>query len=317
MQTRATVLEDRAAPADVLAVGPAWAWIRRMWAGGVLSTGSDERDRAMAEELSTQALAAAWPGVSILVEDFRNFLNQRGETELPPHVHDLYLVFAARQGDTAALTVFETQFVATLRASVARIDSSPDFVEECLQALRERLLCGPSPRLDGYTGRGSLRAWLKVAATRLALDTVRTRKRRREQPPELAEQTPSKNAGPDEMAFKLRYAQVFERALAHAVTELSAHERTVLRLHFVEGLGADAIGRMYGRDRSNVYRWLRAWRARLGVDVREALRAEMGTLPESDFGSLVRLVGSAIDLDLSRLLPRVAEPAPVGEPESH
>ena len=54
-----------------------------------------------------------------------------------------------------------------------------EFIEEALQTLRARLLVGPRAKIADYAARGTLVAWLSVAAARVALDAIRSRNARK------------------------------------------------------------------------------------------------------------------------------------------
>src|SRR5262249_26465617 len=63
-----------------------------------------------------------------------------------------------------------------IEAAARRLDRDPAFLDEVRQALRVRLLVAPEggrPRIADYAGRGPLRAWVGVAALRVALNLKR------------------------------------------------------------------------------------------------------------------------------------------------
>lgn len=76
-------------------------------------------------------------------------------------------------------------------------------------------------------------------------------------------------------------------------------ERTVFRLHLLDGLSLDEIGRLYGVNKSSVSRWLGAVRAHLLDTARSELAAR---LAPGDLASLVRAFRENLDLSLTRLL---------------
>jgi len=257
----------------------------------------------------------AWPLVEVDFDSYRNHLEALGWTEsLPPHPSELYLCCASARADENACQLLDRSFLASLRGAVARIDSSDDFVAEALQVLRTRLLSGEAPRIGTYTGRGPLTAWLRVAATRVALDQQRTRRRRRERPESLGEQHEETQGAPEDFVFKQAYARIFEAALQRALASMSAQERNVLRLHFVRGLNIEAIGRIYGVHRATVARWIARHRTQLLADVTSQIKEQLGHLRDSEIDSLVRLVRDDVDFSLSELLrstqlPQGGDPA--------
>jgi len=80
----------------------------------------------------------------------------------------------------------------------------------------------------------------------------------------------------------------------------------MLRFCFVDNLGLDAIGRIYGLSKSAVSRRLARARAIMLSDVKQRLEGELG-IAASELESIVKLVRSQLHLSLPRLLqPTVA-----------
>jgi RNA polymerase sigma-70 factor (ECF subfamily) len=75
----------------------------------------------------------------------------------------------------------------------------------------------------------------------------------------------------------------------------------LLRLHLVNGLTVEAIGKMYGVSQPTASRWLAAARATLLDDIKATLAARLGASSE-ELASLAGLVASRLDLSLSALL---------------
>jgi RNA polymerase sigma-70 factor, ECF subfamily len=101
--------------------------------------------------------------------------------------------------------------------------------------------------------------------------------------------------------MKVEYKREMEPAIRKLVPQLSAGDRAVLRLHFVEGVSVDKIAASYGVHRVTVARWV--WNA--GEALLDALRArfreKFGTVP-AEFDSLARLARSQLSVDLAGLL---------------
>jgi RNA polymerase sigma-70 factor (ECF subfamily) len=73
-------------------------------------------------------------------------------------------------------------------------------------------------------------------------------------------------------------------------------------MHYLDGLGGDAIGRFYGGvHRSTVLRWIEAARERILGETRRLLAARL-RLSSSELDSLVRLVESQLDTSILRPL---------------
>ncbi|MFY0527076.1 sigma-70 family RNA polymerase sigma factor [Archangium gephyra] len=106
--------------------------------------------------------------------------------------------------------------------------------------------------------------------------------------------------------MRQRHRADFQTALAEALAALPSRERTVLRLHFVEGLSLERIGTAYRTHKSTVSRWL----ARAREEVLEGTRsrlAERLRLSSGELHSLLRDVPGQLDQSLSALLAGTGE----------
>src|SRR5262249_39935658 len=109
----------------------------------------------MAEAAQIAAAArAAWPGLSLSVEEFLADLVGRQLTRWAAGA--LYRACACARGDAAAIRILEQRFLPLAARAAAGVDPAPEFVDEVRQRLRDRLLAGPRPRIAGYAGSGAL-----------------------------------------------------------------------------------------------------------------------------------------------------------------
>ena len=252
----------------------------------------------------------AHPRVEVSKEALAAFLAGRPDDAPPPSddiASDLYLACGCLAGDRQALRTLDERYLSLVPQFVARIESDGVGQAEIQQELRERLLVsGPNraAKLEDYVGRGRLPSWLRVVATRIALD-----RRRAEKPTvdvSAAEALPS---GDPEIGYlEQKYKEPFQAAFQTALSELEARDRTVLRMHLVDGLSIDRIGQIYDVHRATAARWLARARESLFQLTRAHLEDELG-VSQDEFASLVRLVRSQLDLSVCRLLKESAEPA--------
>ena len=167
------------------------------------------------------------------------------------HVSDLYLAWACEKGDETALAIFDGEYLPRVRALTRGTDPA-----ELEQLVRVRLLIaepGAAPRIRQYSGRGPLSAWVRMVATRLAIDLARAA---RPVGP-LPEHGQSGAVIDPEMDYlKARYAGAFHAALERALTSLSTKERALLRLCYIDNAPPSAIARMYGVSARTAQRWL-------------------------------------------------------------
>ena len=247
---------------------------------------------------------AAWPGVELSYEEFadrvrRNAVSPR---DLAERAVDLFLATACAVGDRAALRAFEERHIQTMDAHLARSGVPREWLSEVHQRVRVKLLTGPEPGIGGYRGEGPLQALVRVTAVRVAVDVATAAAALRNRPDdEILNVLVSMDAGPELHAAKSLYREKFRAAVEETLSSLSKREKTVLRLHFIDGLNIDGIGAIYRVHRATVARWLVAIRARALADLRQRLSLHLGGTP-SELRSLVKLLREDIDLSARRIL---------------
>ena len=242
---------------------------------------------------------AAWPDVSlddgVFATRFREVTGE--DPGAVAHVADLYLACACATGAPAALAAFDRTIVRDVPRFVDRFRAGAAFADEVAQLLREKLLVGSPPKIADYAGRGPLRAWVRVAATRLALDLLR--ERGAAPPAELDDaHAIDPGGGPALDLLKARYRDRFQAALEAAIAALTPKQRTLLRMHHVDGYSLDRLATIQRVHRATIARWLADARDEIVTRTQEQLG------DDSDFDSVVALVRSQLDLSVSRVLGR-------------
>src|SRR5260221_7085699 len=99
---------------------------------------------AGARKALTEAGRAAWPDVEVRPSVFVRYVADRLEPSRALdvaletlRVGDLYLACACTSGNRVALAHFDREFLAKVPGALGRLDSSPAFVDEVLQLLRQ------------------------------------------------------------------------------------------------------------------------------------------------------------------------------------
>lgn len=232
------------------------------------------------------------------MEAFRLRAEQAGldDDRLSARAADLFLVTAVLEGQTLALSYFDN-YVAEAAQVTLRLDRSADFMDEVKQQLRIRLLAGDRRKLAAYAGTGTLIDWLRVSAWRVGLNIKRSEPRMVSDQMGLAALVGAE----DDEALKRFYLNDFQQAIEASFQGLTVRERTLLRLHFVNGFNIERIGVIYGVHRATVARWLVTIRQRLLGAAKLALAARHG-LHTGEVKSLYRLLQRDVDLSVSRLL---------------
>ena len=250
-----------------------------------------------------RAARQAWPAIAVDEAAFAAFIAQRVDDPsglAPERAHELFLAFACSVGNRDALDAFDERYLARVPAWVARIDSGQALASEVQQMLRERLLTGTPPKIAEFRGAGSLEGWLRVAATRTALEIQRAGRRERlgDVVPDLASEWLD---DPELDYLKPGYARELEVALGEALEALDDRDRAVLGMYLVDGLNIERIGKLYDVHRATVARWISAARDRLYDETRRRL-GERLALGSGEFESIARLVRSQVNVSLRRIL---------------
>ena len=181
------------------------------------------------------------------------------ETASPASIHaeDLFLAAAALFGDAAAVSKLRRAHRPVLASYLRHIDVSPAFFDEVEQRLWDATLVGAvgaGPKLASYSGQGALAGWVGIAAQRIAL-MIRRHEAAEERAADGAAAEARALATDPELAFiKGKLRNQFQGALQRGLAALDDRERMIYRLHLVDGLTVEAIGKVYAVSHSTVSR---------------------------------------------------------------
>lgn len=248
---------------------------------------------------------ANWPDLDIEFYDFVRYVQvilQRSElSAVTEHATDLYLACGCLEGSTVALRTFVRQYVEPLLTVTGALRQR----EDLRQIVLERLLSakdGSPPRLSEYSGRSTLRTWLKVVIKRCSLNLERNRVNgeRQSANDQLEDKLVSVGNDPELDYLKLRYAHEFKRAFRVALQQLDARDTLVLKMHVCEGARTGEIAQFFGVNRVTVTRWMADIRQGLLRSTQRHLEREL-RLSRAEFESIVRLVITSLNLTLSCL----------------
>jgi RNA polymerase sigma-70 factor (ECF subfamily) len=275
-----------------------------------LADGLDRDALGVALDGLIQRARNAWPGVAIDESAFVAHVARHvavDTVDVPAFVdslraEDLFLAWSAGRGDRSALDAFEARYFVDVMPALARVLRSTAAKDEVEQRLRERLFVarpGEEPAVWSYAGRGDLRSWTRVAIARTALNLATRGPRDTPGDEMLFDALPDTADDPEIGHLRERCRAEVREAFQVGVRSLEARERNLLRHAFLDGLGIDAIGGLYGVHRATAARWLSSARAKL----LEALRADLQQrlkLDPDEMESLLRWAQSGIDISLER-----------------
>jgi RNA polymerase sigma-70 factor (ECF subfamily) len=251
---------------------------------------SADLDRAV------QAARAQWPGFAVDAAAFRRRLEANGARAWA-HTTDLYLVFACIHGDAEAIRALTHEVEREVARALQHLGHGRAFVEDVSQQLLAKLLV--TGKAEAYVGRGPLKAWLRAAALRTALNELETLKPH----DALSRGQPAAAPGandPELVHLRRRFGPLLKAAVEGALRGLEADDRNVLRFYFVDGLTVEQIARIRGRHKSTVSRLITRVRKGLLEQVRGEL-VEKGMRPD-ELSSVLRAVVSQLEVSLERAL---------------
>jgi RNA polymerase sigma-70 factor (ECF subfamily) len=246
---------------------------------------------------------SAHPDVEIDEPAFLEYLDARRQELDDQGAVDLYLAYACVHGDDRAIRALEAE-LSHVVGDFAGMAGDPVRHDDFKQALREKLLVGErggAPKLVEYSGRGSLRSWLRIVAKRTYLDELRRRERRKEVDLDESVLLGADDAVDPELRYiKDRYRVQFRSAFASALASLEPRERNMLRSRLLHGLSNRQIAQLFDCDRATVTRRLTAVRERLLATTKAALVAELRITP-AELDSVLRLIQSRLEITLGGL----------------
>jgi RNA polymerase sigma-70 factor (ECF subfamily) len=247
---------------------------------------------------------SAWPKLALDEATLAAFVGPRleGSDLAAAPAADLAIAAMCEAQEPTAHAAFD-EILTEVDAAGATTRAPKDLVDDVKQILRVQLLVGKDgkpPGIAGYKGKGPLRGWVRITATRELIRHLK--KKKREVPIERSLEDALGSVG-DPMLSQLKseYRTEFAAALKEAIASLSAEDRTLLRQSIVDQLSIDAIGAAFGVHRATAARWLSRARAALVTETRAKLAARLA-MPVDEMDSVIRLVQSRLDASLVRYL---------------
>src|SRR6266403_1017010 len=221
------------------------------------------------------------PRVTPSVEDIEHFI---GELQ---H-RDLYLALACARGSEQAWWEFDRQyrsFIERWARHLVRNGSDADEIIDFVyvELLGTRVVSGVrQSKFRTYTGRGTLRGWLRTVMLHAVVDLYRGRKDEvsLEEWSGSGEETQGRYAslaatrGTEELmlvkAVRERYRASTMTALDQSLAALDDHETLLLLYYHVEGLKLREIARIVEQPRSPIRRWFQRQSKRPASRVHES-----------------------------------------------
>lgn len=252
----------------------------------------------------------AWPAITIETKAWSRALAVTAPRPVEPArplgamlVADHYLAFACGHGDPAAVVACDAILVreAGFAADGTRIHAS--LRDEAIQIVREQMFAPRSdrpPAILTYSGRGPLRAWMRVSISRELVRLAKAENRSVSLEEHLIAD-PAFVVDPALEELKVKYRGELASSFRAALAELPARDRTLLRYQLIDSLGIDEIGAIFKVHRATAARWLAKVREDLVERSRAMMAAALG-VDTAEAASIVRLVQSQLDVSVIRHL---------------
>jgi RNA polymerase sigma-70 factor (ECF subfamily) len=256
-----------------------------------------------AAALAYHAGRSAWPELRLDLSTFQRWVRVAGieQEALTERGDELYLVAGCVARAPEAYQAFERRYLSLLNQSVGRISLSADQADELRQQMRVTLLLGDQPKIGTFRGQGPLGAWVQVCAVRLALKMGAAQERLAGPDASLLEGLVSQEADQELLAAKSQYRDTFQAALEECFSGLPSRQKTLLRMHFLDGMSIDEMGQVFHVHRATIARWLVAIRREVLETICQKISLRLHT-SSSEFRSMVRLVDGDVRLSLHRIL---------------
>ncbi|HSS03265.1 MAG TPA: sigma-70 family RNA polymerase sigma factor [Kofleriaceae bacterium] len=252
------------------------------------------------------AAQRSFPTFCLSPDVFVAYLRERLPPDLPPpialrrmHTSDLYLACACAHGDPDAIAVLDERYLGQLDRALSRIGIDRDTVADVKQEIRYRVLVGDGGHAEivDFAGRGDLRGWVRVMATRRALQhQSRARREQATEDDELWQHLVAVEPHMFEHAKEL-YRREFKLAFETALRALPHREKTVLRQHYLDGATLDELALLYRVHRATVTRILGRAREMVLASTRDRLMSELD-VPLQELDSILRMIWSRIEFSL-------------------
>ncbi|HVG20401.1 MAG TPA: sigma-70 family RNA polymerase sigma factor [Blastocatellia bacterium] len=200
---------------------------------------------------------------------------------------DLCLAVACAKGDEAAWEDFYRDYrgymvniARTMTQDAGAAEQLADSTFAELYGLRESSGSRVS-KFSFYSGRGSLRGWLRAVVFQLSADHHRQTSRlvQTEEPEDmdrlvLAADAGDRHAAPEVSFVNERYRSAISDALRRAISELESRERLLLAYYYYDEMTLREIGRLFDVHEATISRWLTKIQKRLRKLVEKGLAHE-------------------------------------------
>jgi RNA polymerase sigma-70 factor (ECF subfamily) len=226
---------------------------------------------------------------------------------------DLCLAVACAKGDEAAWEDFFREYKPFL-LSVARLAVRNSGAAEQLADSTFAELYGVRgsgevrvSKFSFYSGRGSLKGWLRAVLTQLAIDSRRQTSRfvqtEEVEDIERLANTPPENPAVELSFIRQRYRASVSAALEAAITRLEPRDRLVLAYYYSDEMTLKEIGQAFRVHEATISRWLTKAQKTTRKLVEKSLEREH-RFNKSEIKEAMELAAQEVDINVREYLAR-------------
>lgn len=245
----------------------------------------------------------------IAERDIRTFLFQLSAQEL-------CFAIACAQADETAWNEFMQEYRGFLQAVAHQLTKNETQAEELVETAWSELyglreVNGKRiSKFSAYSGKGSLKGWLRAVLFQLSVDRHRRQSRYVQTEEEkdferLAQ--PINHASQENPSIAERYQIATHKALEMAITSLEPRTKLILNYYYYDNLTLKQIGQIFGVHEATASRWLQ----KIQQDIRQT--AEKFLKQEYKFNNIqikecLEYAADNADIDIKNLLAATQPP---------
>jgi RNA polymerase sigma-70 factor, ECF subfamily len=217
---------------------------------------------------------------------------------------DMLLAYACSRGNRNALEAFDLEVGRDFDAAAAKLRLDAARCSDARQQLWQRLFVGDAkpPKILEYQGKGRLRHWFRVLASRFLLNEIRKGNRDRLVfDSEHGELSVATERDPELALLEQTYRQQFRAALYDSLRALQPDQRNALRCHYIHAMSVDRMADVFGVHRATAARRVVHARQELLRLTCDYLRRALGADTE-ELNSVIRRAQAQSSLSVARLL---------------
>lgn len=227
---------------------------------------------------------------------------------------DLCLAVACAKGDESAWEVFYRDYrsylvniARTMTQDAGAAEQLADSTFAELYGLRESGGARVS-KFSFYSGRGSLRGWLRAVVFQLSADQHRQTSRlvQTEEPEDMdrlvhANESTERATAPEVSFVSERYRAAVADALRRAIRELESRERLLLAYYYYDEMTLREIGQLFNVHEATISRWLAKVQKRARKFVEKSL-ARDHRFNRREVSEAIELAAEEMDINVRECL---------------